>query len=390
MIRHVHSNTNGISIKTRLALLAMSGVLATTLSAGTLSAAPQSRPNGPWPTDEQTISLAGLRSYEQLWKTLESIERSAKGAFDLSVAPRQSNTGREIPVVTIGNGPDGIMIIAQQHGNEYVVSEAMIQLIKDLTDNSRESMAIRDAVTLTVVPRVNVDGFDADVEDAFGNTPPWRQNYDPSDPPAPFYLQGRGYDINRYHSYFADPDLDPYTEVPPNPVPESVAMRLLYDQYHPLVVIDFHHQGSYVDPEGDLITGSTLWPNAIQAAMDLDREALFADAVELAKRVVSVMVTELDPYGYANITKYPGTTTPGIARNAYGLLGAGSVLFEMRGGIGTKSNGYITQTAYNAAKAVVAAMADGSLFTADIGIAEALPERGPGIGAPNEDEAEGE
>ena len=96
-------------------------------------------------------------------------------------------------------------------------------------------------------------------------------------------------------------------------------MRLLFDGFQPSVVIDFHHQGSYVDADGDLITGS--------------------------------------------------------------------VLFEMRGGIGTKSNGYITKTAYNAAKAVVAAMADGTLFDADIAIAENLPPRGPGIGAPN-DEAE--
>ena len=110
--------------------------------------------------------------------------------------------------------------------------------------------------------------------------------------------------------------------------------------------------------------------------------------MELAKKVVTVMATELDQYGYANITLYPGTTTPGIARNAYGLLGAGSVLFEMRGGIGTKGNGYITKTAYNAAKAVVAAMADGTLFDADITIAENLPPRGPGIGAPNEEGGE--
>ncbi len=380
-------------MRTRYVVAAVVAVAFLAGALGTVThtrAAPQSTPNGPWPTDEQNTSLAALRSYEQLWATLESIEASAKGFVELSAAPRLSNTDREIPVVTIGNGLDGIMIIAQQHGNEYVVSEAMIKLIKDLSDNSQESRAIQEAVTLTVVPRVNVDGFDADVEDTRGRTPPWRQNYDPfcvSGPCPAFYQRGRGYDINRYHSFLDEADVNPYVGGP-NPVPESLAMRLLYDERQPLVVIDFHHQGSYVDPEGDLITGSTLWPNATATAIALGREVEFAAAVELAKKVVSVMVTELDPYGYANITRYPGTTTPGIARNAYGLLGAGSVLFEMRGGIGTKSNGYITQTAYRAAKAVVAAMADGSLFDADIAIAEALPPRGPGIRAPNEDEAE--
>ena len=374
-------------MKTWLSIIAISSLIFT----GLANAAPQSKPNGPWVTDEQNVSLAALRSYAQLWHTLEQLDRSAKGEFVLSSAPRLSNTGREIPVVTIGSGPQRIMIIAQQHGNEYVVSEAMVDLARDLSDNSRESRAIRDALTLTIVPRVNVDGFDASVEDAFGNTPPWRQNYDPScvSGPCPaFYQRGRGYDINRYHSFLEDgPEVDPYVGGP-NPVPESVAMRLLFDEFQPSVVIDFHHQGSYVDADGNLITGSTLWPNATSSAEALGVVDQFEAGVELAKKVVTVMATELDQYGYANITLYPGTTTPGIARNAYGLLGAGSVLFEMRGGIGTKGNGYITKTAYNAAKAVVAAMADGTLFDADITIAENLPPRGPGIGAPNEEGGE--
>ncbi|MEP1583633.1 MAG: M14 family zinc carboxypeptidase, partial [Marinobacter sp.] len=149
-------------MKTWLSIIAISSLVFT----GLAHAAPQSKPNGPWITDGQNVSLAALRSYAQLWHTLEQLDRSAKGGFVLSSAPRLSNTGREIPVVTIGSGPQRIMIIAQQHGNEYVVSEAMVDLARDLSDNSRESRAIRDALTLTIVPRVNVDGFDASVEDA--------------------------------------------------------------------------------------------------------------------------------------------------------------------------------------------------------------------------------
>lgn len=270
-------------MKTWLSIIAISSLVFT----GLVHAAPQSKPNGPWLTDEQNVSLAALRSYAQLWHTLEQLDRSAKEEFVLSSAPRLSNTGREIPVVTIGSGPQRIMIIAQQHGNEYVVSEAMVDLARDLSDNSRESRAIRDALTLTIVPRVNVDGFDASVEDAFGNTPPWRQNYDPScvSGPCPaFYQRGRGYDINRYHSFLEDgPEVDPYVGGP-NPVPESVAMRLLFDEFQPSVVIDFHHQGSYVDADGNLITGSTLWPNATSSAEALGVVDQFEAGVELAKK----------------------------------------------------------------------------------------------------------
>jgi predicted deacylase len=376
-------------MRTRLWSAVMGGLLVVGLVAGPSAADPQSRPNGPWVTDEQTVSLSALRSYEELWKTLERIEASSHGAMVLSSAPRTSNTGRAIPVATIGSGPRGIMIIAQQHGDEYVVSEGAVALIRDLSSNSAASRAIREAVTVTVVPRVNVDGFDAPVQDASGDSPPWRQNYDPfclTNCPA-FYEPGRGYDINRYHSYLLDYPLDdPNTPaIDTNPVPEAVAMRLLFDQRRPQVVIDLHHQGSYVDADGDLITGSTFWPNATATAAAIGRAAEFAAAVELSKKVVATLVTELDQYGFANITRYPGTLPPGIARNAYGLLGAGSVLFELRGDIGVKSNGYITKMAYQASKSVVQALADGSLFDADVAVAEALPERGPAIDPPNDE-----
>lgn len=54
----------------------------------------------------------------------------------------------------------------------------------------------------------------------------------------------------------------------------------------------------------------------------------------------------------------------------------------MRGGIYTQGNGYITKTAYQAAKSVVAAAADGSLFTASTDPADNLPDRGPFISDP--------
>jgi predicted deacylase len=349
----------------------------------------QSKPNGPWLPDDKQVSLEGLRSYGQLWKTLEQIEHSASGSFQLDSAPRLSNTGRNIPVVTIGDGPEGILIFAQQHGNEFVVSEAMIELIRDLSDNSAESRAIRDAITLTVVPRVNVDGFDADIVDENGNMPPWRQNYDPhSLSSCPFfYVTGRGYDINRYHSFLPDPEAHPSgPSCGANPVPEAVAVRLLYDETTPSVVIDFHHQGSRVDEDGRLVTGSTMWPSALGKAEELSIVPQFEAAVELSKKVISVMVAELDRYGFANVTRYPGGTRPSIARNAYGLLGSGSVLFEMRGGIGIKSNGYITTMAYKAAKSVVAALANGSLYWADTSLADNLPEWGNRIGPPSEED----
>jgi len=386
--RVTQSSSTRRSKRQRWAALAAAATLVPVGLATTASADPQTTPNGPW-SGENGSSLAGIHSYEQLWSTLEQIEHRAQGAFDLTAAPLQSNTGRDIPVVTIGDGPTPVMYIANQHGNEYVVSEAMISLIRAISGNSQTANALREELTVTIVPRVNVDGFDADVTDTSGDTTPWRQNYDPScteAPCDPFYAIGRGYDINRYHSYsdnaYDHPYLDGDDDL--NPVPEAIAMRLLWEERQPELVIDFHHQGTYVDEDGRMITGSVMWPNATEEAEALGIADEFTDTITLSQRAVSVMLTELEQYGYANITRYPSTSTPGIARNAYGLLGSASVLFEMRGGIDAKSNGYIAKTAENAGMAVLEAVADGSWETASLEPVENIRERGEFVTDPHE------
>lgn len=345
---------------------------------------PDTVPGGPWPGQENTNAIHG---YDELWKTLESIEGRARGSFDLAAAPLTSNTGREIPVVTIGDGATPVMLIANQHGDEYVVSEAMLAVIRSLSGGSAHARSIRDALTLTIVPRVNVDGFDAEVTDLSGDTTPWRQNFDTACPAfCEFYEPGRGYDINRYHSYSQSAYDHPYEPGMDanNPVPEAIAMRLLWDERRPEVIVDFHHQGTYVDEGGRMITGSIMWPNAEAEAARLGISEEFAETVVRSKQAASQMVTALEGKGYANITRYPSTEFPGIARNAYGLLGSASVLYEARGGIGSASNGYITQQTVVAAQAVVDAAADGSLWTSSTAPADGLRERGPSVQDPHE------
>jgi len=363
------------------------GVCALGLAAGTASTSaadpPPTTPGGPWGDG----NLNALHSYEELWSTLRQIDRSAKGSFGVAPAPLQSNTGRDIPVVTIGDGPTDVMFVANQHGNEYMVSEGMLSIINTLANGSRSSQAIREALTVTIVPRVNVDGFDADVTDTSGQTTPWRQNYDPSctaAPCDPFYEIGRGYDMNRYHSYSESAYDHPYLPGLDNlnPVPEAIAMRLLWDERQPDLVVDFHHQGTYVDDAGRMITGSIMWPNADAEADRLGLGDAWTQTVEDSQRAVAVMLNSVESKGYANITRYPSTTTPAIARNAYGLLGSASVLFELRGDIGQKSGGYIAKTAETTGFALLQSVADGSWLTTDLAPVENIPERGDEVEAP--------
>ena len=178
-----------------------------------------------------------------------------------------------------------------------------------------------------------------------------------------------------------------------NPVPEAKNVRWLNDQFHPVAVLDMHHQGTRVH-DGQMVTASTLYPTASATATTLlavDPNAVtrFNAGQTMAKRVVVIIAQTLAQYPYADLSRYPGGTEPGISRNAYGLLGAGSVLLELRGGIGTRSGGYIQKIGYHASLAILEALAEDKTLSAfDPNLADVLviPANGepPSPGNPGE------
>jgi predicted deacylase len=368
-------------VRAVLAAVCLIGAIA---SAPAAADPPLTKPNGPWETPNQNQSLSSLRDYPQLISTLEQMVASSQGAARLTYSPfTAKGSGRRIPIVTIGSGDRGMMIVANQHGDEFVVSNSAIEIIRALTANSAAARAIRDELTVTVMPRVNVDGFDATPTGS-----PWRYNVDPdvclTGPCPAFYSRNRGYDINRYHSYLPGDPLDDPNTGPvgvgqaDNPVPEALAVRNAYDAAGGAdaveVMIDLHHQGTRIDAQGDMVTASTLWPTATGTADELGIRPQFDDVIHRSKQVVSTLLQGVERYGYANFSRYPGTLPPGISRNAYGLLGSASVLIELRGDIGQKSAGYLAKTGYQALASVIDALADGSMYTADVGVADALEE----------------
>jgi hypothetical protein len=383
---------------------------------------PPTIPAGPYGDND---SLSSLRSYDQLVQAMQQSVATSQGAATLHWAPWTSNTGRGVPYVVVGNGPTAALIIAQQHGDEMETSDSAIALIRTLANNSAESTRIRSALTVVVVPRVNVDGFDGvnpdgtPITNATGTQiPPWRENYDPRftvNPLPAFYARGRGFDINRFHAFRPEcpldnpnfPNLttgvtscempaDPNNNDPSlgNPVPEAKNIRWLNDRFRPVVALDMHHQGTRVH-DGDMVTGSTLWPTASGTAtrllaVDPNAVTRFNQGVDMAKRVVVIIAQTLAQYPYADLSRYPGGTEPGISRNAYGLLGSGSVLLELRGGIGTKSGGYIQKIGYHASWAIVQELArDAALSHIDPNLAEVLviPANGVRPSPGNEGEA---
>jgi predicted deacylase len=326
------------------------------------ASAQQSVPNGPWLEDTQHMSLERLHSNAELAAALQRIADRSKGRMTLEVAGT-SNEGRPLWLAKVGTGETTVLYITQQHGNEPLGTEAALSLLQRLaTSNHPDIRRMREELTVLVVPRVNPDGHERF----------WRQNYDPVlEPGAPtdFWTAGRGYDINRWHL----PTLAPAD----NPVPEAATVQRVYQRYQPDIVVDYHHQGSYVNDDGELIRTSMFWPRPEGGANQ--------DAIDRSKQVTWLMYETLEHYGFAEVSQYPGGPEPGIARNAYGALGSASVLVELRGDIGQKSSGYLIRTAYVAMFSVLEAAAEGTLSSIDASLADTIPLRGEAIDDPHEE-----
>lgn len=326
------------------------------------------KPGGPWITGTQEVKLEGFHNYEQLVRRLNQIEQSSGGGVELEVIG-QSNLGRDIFMAKAGSGDKAVLIFTQQHGNEPHGTEAALNLLQDLGSSGRpEFRQIREELTVYIVPRLNPDGAEPDVF--------WRFNIDPAAPPRNisegFWTSawGGGWDINRYHwTDWTKSDLyanhpDTYPE---NPVPEAQAMVDAFLRVQPIWIIDVHNQGSFKSPDGKSVTSSIMWPNH----PDVSEEA-----VNLSKQLCVAMMDQMNQYGYAEVTRYPGSAIPNIARNAYGLEGVGSVLIEIRA-IGQKSIGMLNKHTYEQLYVMLEKTADGSLFELDPNRIDAeLPERG--------------
>lgn len=155
-------------------------------------------------------------------------------------------------------------------------------------------------------------------------------------------------------------------------MPEAVAVLETQARYQPIWAVDVHNQGfNVVDHEqcaadaacrpGQTVTGSILWPTD---------EEVDEGARDLSKQMTPVMKKRSLEIGNVQLTRYDGGSFPGIARNAYGLLGGGSVLFEAAGQTegsvfinnGQKAMGKLKNGVRKILLSLLEATADGTLY----------------------------
>ena len=247
-------------------------------------AVPQTIPNGPWVQERQHVSLERLHNYEEMVAKLQQISQSTQGRVSLEVVG-QSNEGRDLYLARVGTGPTKVLYITQQHGNEPLGTEAALQLLQRAGKGGAGWNAILSQITLLVIPKVNPDGAERFQ----------RENHDP-DCAGAFCNPGVGFDVNRWH--------DPAVAPEANPVPEAAAVQRTFARYQPSFVVDYHHQGSYVSDDGDLITGSIFWPNAAGVP---------ASSIALSRQVCVLIYDTMSHYGFAEQGVILSRMQPGLS-----------------------------------------------------------------------------
>jgi hypothetical protein len=336
----------------------------------------------------------GFVNHAQLSRTLASIERSTKGVVDVDVVGR-SNQGREIYTARVGEGDTVVFVESQIHGNENHGTEALLDLLRQWGGSTPEAAALREAVTIVAIPRLNVDGGErdtrqnamtwsdvvADFPQLAGSQPAWNYN-----------SRVGGFDVNRDFN----PDLDYVPQPADFPgnsadtgwyiTPEAQTVRDVYRSLESEFgtvdyFVDLHNQWSCYATE-DL---ESMSPLSISAKF-IDDPSEFGTwpnfDMEASKRANVAVYEALQQQGnsaYGDLTLYPqDTNLPGTALGSFALRGSAVVLFETSSQTqydGMKRNGMLRNQIEIGLGGLVDAVADGSIASMDPAVYDTIPQR---------------
>jgi len=309
---------------------------------------------GPDYGGNEVITTSILSTYDEVADFLRA-QDAKQDAMELEVIG-QTVKGRDIHLVKYVSDPANptILYLAQQHGNEQLTTEAMLHFVKSLGQGQQARM-LQD-VNILLIPMFNADGAMGDV------------NFSLDD-----YLAKGERHLTRYNANEVDLNRDHVAKEQPETRALHENVLQAYDVDY---MIDLHHQGTRSRVDGDLVSGSILYPTSPDADPAV---------VERSKRLGSVVYQNVDSTGWGHIGKYVGGTANTIGRNGIAVeYGVSTLLFEMRGMsdheyapyvLGQKSNGYLIRQSVVTLTSTAKAVADGSVETADTSFWDTLPEQ---------------
>ena len=274
-----------------------------------------------------------------------------------------SITGNPLYAANVGTGVTELVIITQQHGDEPTGTEGALFFLDWLAGETAGAAEAREALSVTVVPRVNPDGFarwEREVGGERGLIDPRRNEGE--------------VDLNRAY--------DPENPVNPLLSPESEAVIDLITDRNPVLVLDYHNQNLYRAEDDSIDTMSVLWATNTNVAPAL---------TETGQKAAAAIGNALEDYEFSNYTLFPGSENPALARNGLALDGTATLLIEQRYleemfefTIGLKQDmsavrSALALEAFLSMQSVAAALTDESFADLDVAQALAIPERSAAI-----------
>ncbi|MFI0471714.1 M14 family zinc carboxypeptidase [Halomonas sp. HMF6819] len=253
---------------------------------------------------DQPLVQDGFRSNEQLNTDLQALD----ARFDtLSLTQAgESIEGRPLFAASVGDGPRKLMIVTQQHGDEPVGTEAAMHFLEWLSGDSDAAAAIREQVSVTVMPRVNPDGFARWEQLVAGNL----------DPETTLDPRRNAADIDLNRTWDSSQPLDA------TQAPETAAIRAVLAAFEPDMLLDYHNQNNYLNAAGELETQSVLWPTNGNVAPGI---------IATAQQAALALAQGLEAFDYGYLSLFPGGDAADIGRNGIGLDGTPVLLVEQRG-----------------------------------------------------------
>lgn len=313
----------------------------------------------------QPLIQQGLRSNEQLYSDLIELDNT----YDTMALSQvgESVEGRPLYSATVGEGERKLMIVTQQHGDEPTGTEAAMLLLEWLSGDSEAAQALRSEITVTVMPRVNPDGF-ARWEQLAAGEAVFDDTIDPRRNSA---------DIDLNRTWDSSEAFDPAL------IPEALAVRQVLADFQPELILDYHNQNNYINEAGELETISILWPT---------NDLVDTDVTATAQQAAVALSQGLEGFDFGYLSLFPGSETPQIARNGLGIDGVPALLIEQRGleemEVASKGELDIDYSALSSALilesllsmiGVITAMGNDELGLIDPTLATMIPERGDRI-----------
>ena len=124
---------------------------------------------GPNYNGNETIVNERIHNYEEMVKYINQLDERSDD-LELEVYGK-SVQGRDLYLAKFWNSDENptFLILTQQHGNEVMTTEGALQVMKNLTSSSKQVKDWLSKVNVLIIPRINVDGGEGDVNFSLDN-----------------------------------------------------------------------------------------------------------------------------------------------------------------------------------------------------------------------------